>query len=126
MGKKSGDKPTTPPRPPREAILDGNHEWWLTKPPTQWWLNHPFRDDLPACWRTYEPERLLEEEPVAKVPKTWLTDELLRMKNAGELVGSNSRIADILVPRMAEALFRGEVTRALTKGRIRNMIPELR
>jgi hypothetical protein len=52
---KAGKKPNTSARPPREAVLNGNHPWWLTQEPTEWWKNHPFRDDLPYCWRTYEP-----------------------------------------------------------------------
>jgi hypothetical protein len=66
------------------------------------------------------------EDPPAREPKEWLADELKRMKAAGERVSSERGIAKILVARMPEAVRRGEVTRALSEGRIRNLLTELR
>ena len=37
--------------------------------PTEWWLNHPYRDELSEEWKSYDPETTLTDELV-----DWVAD----------------------------------------------------
>jgi len=114
----------------------------VQKFPTDWWLNYPYRDELPEIYKSYDPETTWVDELVGRVEdierkmfaisaqgplttKDYVANEAKRMRAEGKWRCPNDA-APKIAESMHDAAARSEVKRALSVGRIRNLLREMK